>query len=367
MKMPIEMNMSKTEQPGEEGSSTSRGKTIKEIQDLDKKLDLLRAKREIDAIDPRNVSYPLITNTKIAAKIKHADPRRRPLSGADISHALERRELSSAYLPSLLGLFGLSERNGVPRWIDPDNDDHKRWIDLLKEPVEAFSARVRLLGGESYAAPPGGLWDKYFKPRITDAEKAARDRLAVYDIEKPLPTDLRTRALPPGALNPVRERPAMPELFAYDHVRFHATLGPALSPRVSPMYVLAFHDVTLPGSRYFVPLFPSPAIIEVEPLGENVAAACFEATIVSKSELSIPDIASDPNHLVVPQNWGEIRTVVMVISSKPFDEEIVAEATSDWQIRAETLDLLAARLLEPGRRYGRDHALWRLSYRVVEH
>jgi hypothetical protein len=340
--------------------NASHGKVIRDIQDLDKKLDLLRAKREIDANDPRNSIFPFDTNKRIAGALKHATSNQ-SLSGVDISHALERRELSSAYLPSLLRLFGLDHRNQVPQWIEPGNADHERWIDLLKEPVEAFSARVRLLGGESYAKAPGHAWDAYFKPMADDCDKAAKDRLTVYDIHKPLPNASWQRALLPGVPNPIPERPAMPELFVDANVRFQATLGRALSAPVSPLYVLAFHDISLTGSRYFIRLFPLPTVIDADP-PKNLAA-CRAATAVKATELRVPD---DESYLVLPSNWGEVRSLVLVISSKQFDDEIMAETAGGSQIPAEALDLLAARLRGLERKYGEDHVLWRLRYRVVD-
>lgn len=323
------------------------------IPDLRAKLDLLKAARR--TARDGTVRHPYPSDREIARAMPHAEGGGLVMDPGTFSKAADHEKLSLNYLPAFLRLFAIP---GVPDILDSARTEDAHWIALAQEPIDAFRARVRLSDGDSYLGSPGALWDAFCaRAPGLEVDGARRGHLALHAVDRPDP--LRgglMRTLPQGAPNPVRdEADPIFTCRAGDRVGFVFSLAGLLRPEPRGYHVFAFHDVRVDEGRYFVPLVPFPPT---------------EGTIMPRiptrdAILEVPENPHAGNCLVVPDNWGTLRTVVAVVTGKALEDEILEDSRTDFQIRYERLDLLAARLADAARWPAGSFAILRFQYRVL--
>ena len=231
------------------------------------------------------------------------------------------------------GEAGLSEAR---RRHDSDETSHTV-AGLFAEDIHAFCARARLAGGAAGACLPGAVWDE-FAERHRRNEGSDGEAVSIFPLVEDGGGEWRT-CLDPDATH---------EVAAHSRVAFRIKPPAALLGSGLPVHLYLFHDVRTEFSRVFVPLLPLPG-----------AAGFKPATIPTRERVLVHPVAPDhANCFVVPDNWGPVRHVVGVASTRPFGNSLLHEATQRWTISPCRLDLLASRL--------QDHDRWRPgSYEVM--
>ncbi len=287
------------------------------------------------------------------------------LDPTDLSRALGSQRLSTARVAPFLRLFGLEPGD----WLLPQTAAEKAWLELAQEPVEAFRARLRLAGGPALGPPAGSLWEAFIdrlrQARVSAPAAAhcfsivARDR---QDWLQPPAATTGARMGPPG--DPWRagaQAGGLPVLRAGQFAKVFLDTQAALPRRNvagDGAWVFLFQDVVVDRRRLIAPLVPFPGGSVLAMPDERVGGGGAEPL------LQVPLPRGAEQFLEIYAEWGRLRSLVAVVSSRPLDEEILAQSRQQRQIGLERLDLLAARLADTRRWPAGSYAVWELQYKV---
>lgn len=214
---------------------------------------------------------------------------------------------------------------------------------LLLAPLEEFLVMMRNEGAV-LAADSGSMgapWAELLR-RGQRYGKGLAGSLTLKNLSASEPKKPRM-----GAMRgiPVRvENPHPPakegDVFIEDLIYYQVDLGRFSPKNNEPVYLWGIHvgSGADPKTPLHVPFLPSPwHDDELDGALERAGSLCLE----------IPDSPSISTKrcIMVPDGWGAVREVVLVVSLEPMEDDLLRSCKAFDTVSQETLDLLATRLL----------------------
>ena len=246
----------------------------------------------------------------------------------------------------------------VPEAIDVDDPGHAAFVRLLLAPLEEFIVLLRAMGAEipSVAPDPGVPWRRLL--RLSEgANGSHRGYLRLHSIDRPQPMGLPPmRCMPLGEVNPVTHRD-LPTVMVNERIAY--TIGlPGFNPgEGNAVHLWAIHRAAGPdlGEPLYVPLLPAPWWREDR---DGALSRKYSAAI------EVPPKPGIDRCLVVPARWGPTIEVIILVTRRPMDEDILAACRQNYRLDQDTLDLAATRLMDPQHWRPADWMLLRMAFGV---
>ena len=290
----------------------------------------------------------------IAGLLPHQSKPDTTLGPAALSRCQSNDSFPVDYLGALLRLYGLRP----PALLETRRPEHRVWLDLVGEhDVAAFLARVRLLGGDvPKAAPAGSHWQHFLAEQRARADALGQTHILVNRLDRPRASPaFSMRAVPfdSWAADVKRRSPGL-VLDAGERIAWMLTVGDLIRPQPSgELHLFAFYDASVDGNRLYIPLLPAP----------QAEGVVLPETCTTGPFVAIPKDPKGRNCLEVDSGWDE-RALMVLVTDRPLEEDILEDTRLDGPIVPERLDLLAARLRDTKRQPHGSWALMRLGYRV---
>lgn len=302
-----------------------------EIVDLREKVELIRQQPRLLA-SPEIDKGTVPTYTQICEWMQKIGGTPTVLDKGDLAKAMNENRLPGGHLRSFLLAF-------FDPQTAPANIDLAAQMDLLAAPVDVFRALVRLRGGVCPGLP-GSYWESFFKRRIYLADEAGQSKVTLLRLEKQRrfsSPDL-DRVLPMGAPDPFPQPDEPRDVVSIgEKIGFRIALDQALEKRGPTCHLRVVQEVEVQGQLVFLPLVPFPG-----QLGKKMPP-----TYLPAAHVTIPaDTALDA--LWVPPKWGPRRRLIIVVTRHPLLLEGDPADESEPELTPSFMDLLAARLAEPG-------------------
>lgn len=248
----------------------------------------------------------------------------------------------------------------VPEAIDLDNPAHLPYVELLLAPYEDFIVRLRAMDAEiPCAAPALGMPWRSLLRLAENPHGAHRGYAKLYRLDQPPVMPMPAmRCMPIGVADPVRRR-ELDKVKASERVSYTIGLTGFDPGEGNVVHLWAIHSAAGLdlGEPLHVPLLPSPWQRDDRdgPLRRQWSLA-----------IEVPPKPGPDRCLVVPAHWGPTIELVMVVTQRPMDEDILSSCRLNDRLDQVTLDLLAMRLMDPRRWYRSHWMLLRTAFIVEE-
>ena len=310
-----------------------------DTREFDSKLAYLRANLRLDPVFAAERGIELTES----GLIRH-DKSIGQLIGVDAPTLTRIRNgevrIAAGPAAAFLKLFGLR----VPDALDANDPAHALYVRLLVLPLASMLVEMRSMDADIPSATPlpGEPWRRLLR-RAHDPHPGHRGYVALHHIDRAPDLPLGPmRGLPPGVPNPVRPLGDLPSVHVGERVSYLIGLDgfDAGEDNAVHLWAVLSGSSAEGGEPLHVPLLPAPGWREdyTGPTRRKWSLA-----------LEIPERPSQQRCLVIPAHWGLTREVVVVVTSRPLDEDILQACRDNDRLAPELLDLAATRLMDEQR------------------